>query len=236
MQKGELGEWIGDRPHDLLANLRRQMNRLFDEYAGGRLGGEGFAELPFAPEVDIHEEKDKVIVTAELPGIEEQNVQISVGQGVIDIRGEKYEERRRGRRARRVQECHYGSFQRTLPLPPDTDTENANADFSNGVLTVTFPRKPGALEEGRKIPITESGFAPPSEEALAKKDTGEPGGGAGRVEVVKGSGVYPPGASDTPRTAAQKAEHAFGQGERGAAGYEDSGGSGILPPPESPKE
>ncbi len=230
MKKHALGEWIGDRPLDFLGDLRREMNRLLDEYSGGR--GGGFEERPFAPEVDIHEDAEQVIVTAELPGIEEQNVQVSVSKGIIDIRGEKHEEKRTVRRARRVRECHYGSFQRTLPLPADADTENGKADFANGVLTVTFPRKPVLQEEMKKIPITESGFAPPTEEAMAKKEIGEPGGGAGRVEVVKGSGVYPPGDPDTPPTAEQRAERAFGQGERGAAGYEDSGGSGIFPPSE----
>jgi len=236
MKKRALGEWIGDRPLEQLADLRQELNRLFDKFEIGhaRFGRE---EEPFKPEVDIVEEKDKVTVTAELPGIDEKDVQVSVAQGMIDIRGEKYEERRTGRRAaRRVQECRYGAFRRTLALPPGTDMDHGQADFRNGILTVTFPRTAAALEGGKKIAITERGFSPISSEAEEKKNLGEPGGGAGRVEVVRGSGVYPPGSADVPRGARQEAEHAFGQGERGAEGYEDSGSSGVLPPPEPPEK
>lgn len=139
--------------------LQRDMNRLFDEFFRGwglspfRLFEEGWDV--FSPRVDVVETDKEIKVTAELPGMDENDIEISLSQDVLTISGEKKEEEEyKGRNYYRM-ERSYGSFQRSIPLPCEVDSDKAEATFKRGVLTVTLP-KTAAAQACKRIPIKTS--------------------------------------------------------------------------------
>ena len=138
--------------HPLLS-LHREVNRLFDDVFRG-FAAPAFSSVERAmtwPRVELGESGSEIRVTAELPGLDEKNVEISVEEGVLTIRGEKkaeIEDRDRGYSERR-----YGRFERRIGLPRDVDRDKASATFRNGVLTVTLPKTEAANENLRRIPI-----------------------------------------------------------------------------------
>ncbi len=137
------------------ARLRQEMDRLFEDVAGrfhwplglGRLPalfGREVAEWEPAPVVDVYEENDAVVVKAEMPGMERDDLEVSIGGDVLTLRGEKRreEEVRDGDYYRR--ERSYGAFSRALRLPVEVQVDKATAQFRNGVLEVRVPKTEGA--------------------------------------------------------------------------------------------
>lgn len=94
------------------------------------------------PAVNVEEEPDELILTAELPGLAEEDVHLEVENNILTIRGEKREEREEGDDKRRfhVWERRYGSFQRAFTLPKSVAVDGVRADFDNGILTVRMPK------------------------------------------------------------------------------------------------
>jgi HSP20 family protein len=125
------------------------MDRMFDDFWGPR--GRGLAPwgrewTGFDPQVDVVETETEVKVEAELPGLEAEDVHVTVSHNVLSIKGEKKEEREeKGKNWYRA-ERSYGAFERAIPLPQGTDTEQADASFDKGVLTITFAK----TGEGRR--------------------------------------------------------------------------------------
>lgn len=133
--------------------LHREMNRLFDQ------AFRGFGELTGAqglgmgwPHVEVTDRDKEIRVTAELPGLEEKDVEIQVDDGVLTIRGEKRVES--DDKDRRYSERYYGRFERRLALPAEVDEDEAQATFRNGVLTVTLPKTERARQNAKRIPIS----------------------------------------------------------------------------------
>ncbi len=133
-----------------LVSLQRDVNRLFDEMVRG-WSLPGFGELARWdwPSVELHEQNGVIELTAELPGMTERDVELSVDDGVLTLRGERREEKKEGDR---YSERFYGRFERRIPLPADAQSDKASAQFRDGVLTVTIPRS-GAAENRKRIPI-----------------------------------------------------------------------------------
>jgi HSP20 family protein len=129
-------------PFDPFLTLHREMNRLFDDVFRG-LGplsrlGDSLMEGQFAwPRLELSETDKAVKVSAELPGLSEKDVQVEIANGVLSIRGEKKAER--SDESKFVSERYYGSFERQISLE-GVEEDKAQADFKNGVLTVTFPK------------------------------------------------------------------------------------------------
>lgn len=140
----------GDSP---LLTLHREMNRLFDDLLPGwdlpALGSTG--RNWSWPSVEVREADDAIRITAELPGLSERDVELSVDDNVLTIRGERHEEK--DDRSRGFSERFYGQFERRIALPSGVETEKAKADFRDGVLTVTLPRNAEASNR-RRIPIS----------------------------------------------------------------------------------
>lgn len=152
-ESGELSRHRdGDHP---LQGLQRDINRVFDDFwsrfdrgAGGTHG------LPSAaPRTDVSETDDGVEVCVELPGMDEKDIDVSLGDGVLTIRGERKAEKEEEKKGYFLSERSYGSFYRSIPLPPGADTDKAEAKFKNGVLTITLPKTPEAREKVRKIAV-----------------------------------------------------------------------------------
>ena len=140
-----------------LGGLHSELDRLYDEAQRG-FGGDPapWAWGEFAPRVDISETDEEFRVTAELPGLEEKDFEVSLEGDVLTIKGEKkvaHEEKREGYTH---VETSSGSFQRAFRLPLEVDPDAVKAEFKNGVLTVTLPKPEEAVERPHTIPITTS--------------------------------------------------------------------------------
>jgi len=140
---------------DPFTAFRNEMDRLFDSFfAPARYGAAGSSGFPFNPAIDMTENEKEICLRAELPGVDEKDVEIKLDGDVLTIRGEKREERSNESDQRRVFERSYGSFERSLRLPFEPADDEVKAEFKNGVLTVTA-KKPAELTRATKrIPIT----------------------------------------------------------------------------------
>lgn len=126
-----------------LARLRSEIDTLFDRFF--EEPWRGLAEWPFGgrfgPRVDLSETEDSFCVTAELPGVDPKDVDISVSGNILTLRGEKKQERQeKGRNYYRT-ERQYGSFQRSIPLPSSVDSDKVEASYKDGVLTITLAKR-----------------------------------------------------------------------------------------------
>ena len=136
-----------------LSRLRSEVDRLFDDFPF-RLPSMSFTRLmPTAPAVEIKETPKAYKITAELPGMEPDDVEVSFEDGVLRIAGEKKEEREENERGYRLCERRYGAFERLLDLPAAADDENIKAKFKNGVLTVTVQKDGKAERQPRRIAV-----------------------------------------------------------------------------------
>jgi HSP20 family protein len=113
-----------------------RMPRIFDELLGGR----GARPPRWAPAVDIAEDDQKYVITAEIPGAAKEDVHVDVHDNLLTIRGEKRSEREEKKQHGRWIERSYGSFSRSFTLPADASAERVNASFKDGVLTLELPK------------------------------------------------------------------------------------------------
>jgi HSP20 family protein len=134
--------------------LRREMDSLFDNFFSG-FGIEPFASRlgAFSPRVDVTENDKEIRISAELPGIDEKDIDVSLQSDTITIKGEKKEEKESKGKDFYRSERSYGSFSRTIPLPVEVDTDKVEARFKKGVLHVTLPKTARAVEEKKKIEV-----------------------------------------------------------------------------------
>jgi HSP20 family protein len=135
--------------------LHREMNRLFDDvFRGldvGPLASDRFLDQTTGwPSIEVSETDKDVKVTAELPGLEEKEVQVELANGVLSISGEKKTETKDT--DRRFSERFYGRFERSIPIE-EVDEDKISASFKNGVLTVTMPKSPQAQSKVKRIAI-----------------------------------------------------------------------------------
>jgi len=149
------------RETDPMAALRNEMDRLFDDF-GRSFAGFGLAEgwpaagAAFAPSVDVDENDDALRITAELPGLDEKDLELSLDRDVLTLRGEKRREHEEEREGRYHSERVYGSFERRLPLPCEVEADGARAEFRKGVLHVTLPKAADARRRRVQIPVNAS--------------------------------------------------------------------------------
>jgi HSP20 family protein len=140
-----------------LPAVQQDMNRWFDDFFGGfgLTPFHAFFDEPwetFSPKVNVVEGDKEIKVSAELPGMDEKDINVSLSHGVLTINGEKKEEEEhKGKNYYRL-ERSYGSFQRSIPLPCEVDDSKVEAVFKKGVLTITLPKTPATLA-GKKITV-----------------------------------------------------------------------------------
>jgi HSP20 family protein len=135
---------------DPFLQLHRDMNRLFDDTFRDWDGGEGGGGLLSAPRIDVHEEGYTLEVSAELPGVDQKDIELRLDEDILTIRGEKRNERKD--KQAHITERSYGSFQRSIRLPFAPKPDDIRADFRDGVLTVSIPRQE-QQERSRRIEI-----------------------------------------------------------------------------------
>jgi len=143
-----------------LLSLQHRMNRMFDDFFGdwadfplspfralGRVDG------GFMPRMDVAETDKEVTITAELAGLDEKDVEITLQDNVLTIKGEKKAERQENQANRYVAERSYGAFCRSIELPAEVEQDKIDATFKKGILTVRLPKTPVEEAKAKKIEI-----------------------------------------------------------------------------------
>jgi len=148
---------IGEGDRSPLFSLHREMNHLFDEFnhalALPSLGSLEERLETFSPRLNVSENEKEVRIAVELPGMDENDIDVSLSEGYLTIRGEKRDEREDKKGNYYRMERSYGSFQRTIPLPLEVDEGKTDASFKKGVLNITIPKVEEAQRKVKKIPI-----------------------------------------------------------------------------------
>ena len=151
---------------DVWRSFRSEMDRLFDRFAGGF----GFPSLRrmfdmepawrpassftfSAPAIDMSEDEKAYKVSAELPGLDAEDVDVSISGNTLVLKGEKRQEKEEKEKNYYFSERAYGSFQRAFELPASVDRDKVSADFAKGVLTITLPKTPDAQKQQKKIEV-----------------------------------------------------------------------------------
>ena len=148
---------------DPFAPFRREMDRLFDDFFaapearsfGATATGGGPAEI--LPSLDVNETDQAYIVRAELPGLDQKDIQLELKDNTLRLSGEKRSERDESEGGRRWSERSFGRFERVIPFPAEVDAERIEATCANGVLTVTLPKNAQARDKTRRIEIKPQG-------------------------------------------------------------------------------
>lgn len=140
---------IGERDWSPLASFRREVDRLFDDmFRAPVVGGLGGGMVTSWPTIEVKDDDREVVITAEVPGMDQNDVELLVDNGMLTIRGEKKGERDE----RGYSERWYGRFERQIPLPSSVEEDKCTADFRDGLLTVHLP-KSEERESRKRIPI-----------------------------------------------------------------------------------
>jgi HSP20 family protein len=146
-------------------NLRREVDRLFDDFSMSPF------RLPFrrplfdiepfwapeswvaVPAIDFVEHDDAYEMTAEMPGLDEKNIEVKVANGTLTVKGEKSEDKEQKERGFHLRERRFGSFERSIRVPETVDTDKIEASFKQGVLTVKMPKTEEAKKPVKKIEV-----------------------------------------------------------------------------------
>jgi HSP20 family protein len=144
------------------ANLRGEIERLFDEFApgwpftGGRAGAMDFPRFDrfsMPPAVEASENGKEYVITAELPGLDEKDIEVALSDGALTIRGEKKEEKEEKAEGSYFSERRYGAFERRFSIPDGIDHDRIEASLKKGVLKVVLPKTAEAQKKARKIQV-----------------------------------------------------------------------------------
>ena len=150
-----------------LLDLRTEIDQVFDRLVGGWLRpwsmfgrrltreplGDFGVEFPWNPEVDVRESETEYEITAELPGLDEKDIEVMMTDDMLTLKGEKKAEREEQEKDFHLSERRYGMFRRAFVLPPAVDASKVNATFTKGVLKVMLPKTKEAQLKQRKIPV-----------------------------------------------------------------------------------
>ena len=140
-----------------LRTLQEEVNRLFSTNMTRAFDDEGIGRGAWAPSVDIYENKDQIVLEAELPGMKQEDFDLSIENNVLTLRGErKFEKTDETDNYHRV-ERSYGAFTRSFTLPQTVSAEGATADYNNGVLRVTLPKREEVKARRIEVSGTQAG-------------------------------------------------------------------------------
>lgn len=155
--KGE-AKPLAKRAEDVFETMRREIDHLFDRWGTGHRGW----PTPFslsqtfelaAPEMDMRETANAFVIEAELPGVDEKDVSVTLQNGVLTLKGEKKHEREEKQDSYYLHERSFGAFQRSVRLPETADDGMVDAKFANGVLQIAIQKRADAIKPERTIEI-----------------------------------------------------------------------------------
>ena len=138
-----------------IATLQREMNHVFENF-WNRVGQFEWPWSSGEAKSDVVETDNAIEISIELPGMEMKDIEVTVSDDMLTVKGEKRIERQEEKKGYYLSERSYGAIYRTIPLPPGVDGEKAQASFKNGVLTIKLPQSPEAQAKVRKIAIKEA--------------------------------------------------------------------------------
>ena len=128
------------RPTRDVFRLRDEMDRLFDDFVERFPTRRDFEDRMWSPDVDVHETDSEVVVKAEIPGMEQKDINVTIKDNVLTLKGEKMQEKEKKETNYHRIERTYGSFSRSFTLPTMVVSDKAAAQYKNGILTVTLPK------------------------------------------------------------------------------------------------
>ena len=155
---GKNGESLKKDSENPLSEFHKEMNRLFDNFSE-RMFGRSWSkrdlpEIAIAyPKMDVSETDKEFKVSAELPGMDEKDIEVSVSNEVLNIRGEKKAEKEEKKPNYYCMERSFGKFQRSIPLPIEVDKDQVKATFKKGVLNIVLPKSEKAVKDNKKIEV-----------------------------------------------------------------------------------
>jgi HSP20 family protein len=141
---------------DPFLSFRREVDRMFDEFFAGfgrRTPGSPSAWSAPTPSMDLAENGNEIVVTAEMPGLDEKDFEITVSGDVLTLKGEKKAEREQRDGDGYYMERRFGSFSRSVRLPFDVEDEKVEATYQKGVLTIRVPKPAGMQRQARRIEV-----------------------------------------------------------------------------------
>jgi HSP20 family protein len=167
-----------------LRSLQDEVNRLFSTNLSRVFGDEGIARGAWNPNVDIYENKDQIVIEAELPGMNREDFDLSFENNVITLRGERrFEKKDETDNYHRV-ERSYGSFTRSFTLPPTVSGDGIMAEYRNGVLRITLPKREEV--KARRIEVAGEGAEAKTQRTIEAK--AETSGGEKSDKTMTASG------------------------------------------------
>jgi len=147
-------ELMNTDPFKDIEKARGEMDRLLDTFLFGKPKTSGFAEEEeWQPPVDMAETESDFIVSVEIPGVDPKDIDVSLSEGSLFIKGEKKPEAEEREEDYHLVEGNYGSFMRSIRLPVEIQTDKISASYKNGVLTVILPKSEGIQKRGIKIKV-----------------------------------------------------------------------------------
>jgi HSP20 family protein len=169
------GEPLGDfgNPFRMLEHFANEMDRVFDDFGfgrggltariGSRLGapwrGGATDWQAWAPDIEVFHRNNELVVRADLPGLSKDDIKVDVTEDGITVQGERKREHEEEREGVYRSERSYGSFRRVIPIPEGAMTDQAKANFKDGVLEITIPAPPEQVRRGRRLEISEGASA-----------------------------------------------------------------------------
>ena len=161
IKKTETGATPVQRYIDPFSAMRAEMDRVFDSFLGRSFGrfpalARGEDSDAVVPSIDVRETETELVVEAELPGMDEKDISVTLNNGVLTLKGEKKSEREEKKDDYHLMERSYGSFQRSFQVADTIDADKVKAVFEKGVLKVTLPKRPEAVKAEKRIPIGKS--------------------------------------------------------------------------------
>ena len=145
--------WGGQAPFSQLNRIRSEINRIFEDPFSLTAASTSFFE-GWEPTVDVYDDKDKLTVKAELPGMKKEDITVSLDGNTLTISGErKHEEEKKDKETYRS-ERYFGRFQRSITLPQSVDAKGIQASYKDGVLTVTLPKSEEAKPKQIEVKTT----------------------------------------------------------------------------------
>lgn len=155
-KKNEQSLAVRRREMDPFMQMRREIDQVFNGMLGDWMGPMNLLDRrlgSWMPQVDVNVTAKEIRVTAELPGMEEKDLEVSLVEGALTIKGEKSEEHEEEKGDVHRSERQYGMFERTIPLPSEVDADKVQASFKKGVLKITLPKTKEAQSNRRVIPV-----------------------------------------------------------------------------------
>jgi len=133
--------------------MRKEMDRLWDSFFEGGLRRRAEGGGEWLPSLDVSETKNELVVKAEVPGMDPKDIDISLSDGMLTIKGEKKQEKEEKEADYHLVERSYGAFTRSVQLPKEVQSEKINASYKNGILKITLPKSEEAKKKEIKIRV-----------------------------------------------------------------------------------